>query len=444
MTATTDQLGADARASCLKHVAELSQSRPVWVRVGQLLDGESTLPVREANLVFDAHQIHFVGTRTESPPAALLPEGALQPDAILPEHTVLPCLIEAHAHMFLEGAPLDAAIREQYLKLPATEMLDRAKSRMRRIIGCGVGAIRDAGDKYAVGLTLSHDAKQAQGQLAQTPWIDSPGAALYHSGRYGAFMGEPVEDQASLEDCVAARVAQGADRIKLLVSGIINFNLGRVTSPPQMTVDEVAQIVAAATRAGRQTFAHASGEPGIENAIEGGVTTVEHGFFVTPDQLARMRDRGTGWVPTFAPVAVQILEAERFGWSEQIVAGLRRIIDLHERMLRLGHDLGVPILAGSDAGSCGVPHGVGLVDEMLHMERAGLASIDVVNSATGTSSQLLRFAEPVGRLAPGFRSRLIITQHNPLATVANLHLAKSILYDGELYLDDGRRDTQRL
>jgi imidazolonepropionase-like amidohydrolase len=442
MSATARQLPGASQAAGLAGLAVLCRSRPVWVRVGQLLDGESALPLPGANLVFDAEQIHFVGDQSKTPPPSMLPAGATGPDATLPDYTVLPCLIEAHAHMFLEGAPLDSAQREQHLKLSAREMLRRARERIAHVIRCGVGTIRDAGDKYQVGLSLTRAAKSALGSLSEMAWIDSPGAALYHRGRYGAFMGEPVEDHATVADCVAERIAHGADRIKLLVSGIINFQAGRVTTPPQMPAEEVAAIVAAAKRQGRQTFAHASGAAGIENAIEGGATTVEHGFFVTRSQLQKMSDRGIGWVPTFAPVMVQIREATRFGWSREIVAGLERIIDDHRRMLCLAHDLGVPIVAGSDAGSCGVPHGVGLLDEMLHMEQAGLGSLAVVNSATGTSSRLLCFAEPVGRLARGYRSRLIFTEHNPLQSVAHLQLTKSIIYDGRLYVDDGQTDPQ--
>jgi hypothetical protein len=51
-------------------------------------------------------------------------------------------------------------------------------------------------------------------------------------------------------------------------------------------------------------------------------------------------------------------------------------------------------------------------------------------AATGASAKLLDFPEPIGRIAPGCRSRFIVTEHDPLATVANLHKAKTILFDG--------------
>jgi imidazolonepropionase-like amidohydrolase len=226
-------------------------------------------------------------------------------------------------------------------------------------------------------------------------------------------------------------VAAGADRIKLLVSGIINFKAGRVTAPPQMSSDEVAALVAAARRCLRQTFAHASGTEGIENAILGGVTTVEHGFFITRDQLARMRDEQIGWVPTFAPVALQRDRATELGWDAEVVGHLDRILASHAEMLCHGHEIGVPIVAGSDAGSCGVAHGLGFLDELVHMERAGLSPLAVLQSATGAGARLLDFPDAIGQIAPGRRARMILTHHDPLVSVANLQREKTILFDGQ-------------
>jgi imidazolonepropionase-like amidohydrolase len=405
----------------LDEIARWSRERPVRLRIGRLIDGVSDSSARNVDVVFDAAHIHSV----ESAAA-----GA-EPDSTLPDYTLLPCLIEAHAHLFLDGAPVNFQQRENYLKESPQWMLDRARGRWPKILAHGVGAVRDAGDKHGVGLALAAEAKCSVGHLATTPYIDSPGAAIHHRGRYGAFMGQPLEDHDSSADCVAARVAAGADRIKLLVSGIINFKVGQVTTPPQMSIEEVREIVAAAKQHGRQTFAHASGTEGVEHSIEGGVNTVEHGFFITEEQLRKMRDRQIAWVPTFAPVQLQIDRAKDLGWSDEIVGHLKRIIDAHQKMLRRARELGVTMVAGSDAGSCGVPHALGLLQEMHQMEQAGLPAMAVLKSATSTSAATLAFPEKIGRIAPGYRSRFILTRHDPLETVANLQKDKTIFFDGQ-------------
>lgn len=420
----------------LARIAVESKTRAVWLRMGTLIDGISASPLRDAHLVFNAKEVLYAGTDHG---LAASVASIVAPDATLDQITALPTLIEAHAHAFLEGAPVDFAQREQYLKEPPEEFLKRAKARRSKLLSIGVGAMRDAGDKHGVGLALAAEEKSERGTLRSVPYIDSPGAAIYHKGRYGAFMGQPIEDHASAAACVASRVSEGADRIKLLVSGIINFKAGQVTTPPQMPIDEVRAIVEAAKSHGKQTFAHASGTEGVEHSIEGGVTTVEHGFFITEEQLKKMRDRNIAWVPTFAPVQLQIDRASELGWDDSVVTNLKKIIDSHQKMLVKAEQLGVTVVAGSDAGSCGVPHGLGLLDELAQMEAAGMSTMNVLRAATGVSAQTLDFPELIGRLAKGCRSRMIFTSHDPLATVKNLSRSKAILFDG--FLVNVQRDV---
>ena len=116
--------------------------------------------------------------------------------------------------------------------------------------------------------------------------------------------------------------------------------------------------------------------------IEGGVDSIEHGFFVRDDQLVRMRDTQAAWVPTFAPVQKQIDHGARMGWDVEVIGHLRRILDQHAASLAKAHAMGVLIVAGSDAGSYGVAHAVDFFYELELMERAGLSPLAVINSAS--------------------------------------------------------------
>jgi imidazolonepropionase-like amidohydrolase len=92
--------------------------------------------------------------------------------------------------------------------------------------------------------------------------------------------------------------------------------------------------------------------------------------------------------------------------------------------------MGVIIIAGSDAGSCGVPHGLGLLHELELMERAGMPSLAVINAATGAGANRLGYREKFGRIEPGWRARFIVTAHSPLDTVANLRKPFTMVFDG--------------
>jgi imidazolonepropionase-like amidohydrolase len=399
--------------------------RRVWLRVGNILTGTDTRPLRDAHIVYDRREILHVGG---PPPASAVNPGRVRPDLELPDHTLLPGLIEAHAHFFLEGGELDVAKRAAWLKQTPECLLRAALLRLQKLLRLGVIAVRDAGDKDNVGLALSRLYRNVDRPLM--PYVDSPGAAIHHRGRYGSFMGEPLEDFDSPDACVAARIKLGADRIKLIPTGIINFQQGKVTTEPQMTAEEVAALVQAAKARGRQTFAHASGDTGIDRVIYGGADSVEHGFFVRPDQLARMRDQDIAWVPTFAPVRAQVSHAGIVGWDATAVANMKKILDQHAASLAKAHEMGVTIIAGSDAGSHGVPHGIGFLTELELMEKAGLPADAVINAATGKSWRRLAFPEEFGQIKKGFASRFILTEFSPLQGVANLAKPKTVIYDG--------------
>lgn len=403
-------------------------SGPVWLRVGRLFTGCDASVIRDAHLVYDGARILHAGV--ESPDPALVRAGQAAPDLVLPDFTALPGLTDAHTHLFLEGGELDPARRADYLKLTADDFQGRAEARLARLIAIGVTAVREAGDKYGVGLNLQARSRSPEAGLM--PYVDAPGAAINHQGRYGSFMARPVEEQGTPEGAVDDRIAAGAHRIKLLATGIINFEKGAVTAKPQMPADELAQFVAASNARGKQTMVHCSGNDGVANCLAAKVDSIEHGYFVDDEQLARMRDLDTAWVPTFAPVQFQFDAAATLGWSDLVCSNLQRILDGHARSLARAGELGVRIVAGSDSGSHGVAHGWGFLQELELMERAGLSAAQVLRSATGAGSERLGYAGDFGRLAAGAQARFLLTPHDVFSTVANLRHTKVVVFDGRI------------
>ncbi|MDP6037615.1 MAG: amidohydrolase family protein, partial [Candidatus Latescibacteria bacterium] len=312
------------------------------------------------------------------------------------------------------------------------------RQRLKKILKTGVIAMRDGGDKDGVGLTLKSE------QNGNASSITSPGPAIYHKGRYGSFIGSPLENHDTPEACVTARIAEGADHIKVVPTGIINFQKGQVTKEPQMSAEETSAFVAAAKKQNKHVMAHASGTEGIENAIRGGVDTIEHGFFVTNEQLAYMRDNNVAWVPTFVPVQVQVDEADKMGWSKKIIGNLQKILDDHALRLQEADEMGVTIIAGSDAGSCGVAHGLGLLYELELMEQAGLSPQKNLHAVTGASVTHFSFNEKIGLLKPGYKPRMILTQHDPTETVSNLKKEKWVTTDGQWHYSEANMDPSSL
>lgn len=331
---------------------------------------------------------------------------------------LMPGLVEAHAHLFLDGGERDTAARSAYLKAPRDDMLAVGRENMRRSLAAGVTLVRDAGDKHGINHQLRDEAAKGGG-----PRVRSAGLGLRRSKGYGAFMAREIEDVSRLPEVVAG-MAETADDIKIILTGIIDFEKGAVIGAPQFDLGACRAIVAAAKARGRKTFAHCSGTEGLDIAVAAGIDSIEHGFFMTRPILERMAERGIAWVPTFSPVAFQAHQPQWCQWPETTVAVLNGILESHRAHVRLAAELGVPLVCGSDAGSHGVAHGVGLIEEIGLMTAAGL-DLGAVLAAASSVPRRLWGAEP-NSIAKGNRAELVALAASPFDDPAALHHARVV------------------
>lgn len=328
---------------------------------------------------------------------------------------LMPGLVEGHSHLFLDGGQLDFSARNEYLSAPAETMLDVARANVAANLAAGVTLVVDAGDRYGI----NHDIRMESRGVK----VRSAGLALRRPGRYGGFMAREVGSR----DEIAAAVDEicgTADDLKVIQTGIIDFKAGDVKGEPQFAVDELRFIVQLARERGLRTFVHCSGVAGIESAVAAGVDSIEHGFFMNSDLLKIMADRGIAWVPTFSPVHFQWERPEIAGWDERTVANLRLILDAHFEQVAIASYLGVPLVAGSDAGSHGVRHGEALIDELDFFVRAGLPMEDVLRS--GTSRPRQRWGASPDRLVRGNRAEFIALAGSPFSDPAHLRTVEAV------------------
>lgn len=316
---------------------------------------------------------------------------------------LMPGLVDAHVHLFLDGAPTDGAVRSAHMKQTVEQLTEAAKASARQSLACGVTLVRDAGDKHDINNTVREAARDAAAGLCR---VRSGGRGIKRAKRYGAFMASDVSDDPDIIASVTA-LAQRNDEIKLILTGIIDFDAGAVTDEPQFTAPEARLVVQTAHANGRKVFAHCSGAKGLAVAAAAGVDSIEHGFFMNRDTLLQMRDRGLAWTPTFCPVHFQWAHPEAVGWSANTVGNLRRILDSHAEHLRLAHELGVTLLLGTDAGSMGVEHGHAVFEEMDRYLEAGLPLVDVLRAATATNRRHFGLAAPVMGVGAAFEAVLL-------------------------------------
>lgn len=311
-----------------------------------------------------------------------LPDGFEQAD-ICNVGFLMPGLVEAHCHLFLDGGELDFKVRSDYLKLPLEKMLQTARNNVKANLASGITLIRDAGDRYGV----NHAIREEFSTRPDAPVIRSPGLGLRRPKKYGSFMAQEVATAEEIITAVTAR-AKSSDDLKILLTGIIDFEAGAVTKAPQFDLESLKLIVSVAADHGLKTFAHCSGLDGLELAVAAKVDSIEHGFFMEEGILDAMVEKEIAWVPTFSPVHFQWARPELAGWNENTIGNLRRILDDHLHHVEMAYHKGVQLVAGSDAGSHGVQHGSALIDELDFFLEAGLPMQEVLKSATSRPRRL--------------------------------------------------------
>jgi imidazolonepropionase-like amidohydrolase len=320
---------------------------------------------------------------------------------------LLPGLVDAHVHLFLDAAATDASRRAEHLRLPVAELTDAARQHAQEALGWGVTLLRDAGDRHGINDRIRDEAAHPGSGL---PAVRSAGRGLRRAHRYGAFMATEVDERCDLA-AVVDGLARDCDEIKLVLSGTLDIAGGTPPEEPQFSVAEARRVVDIAHRRGRKVMAHCIGTSAMVVAIEAGVDSIEHGFFMDRATLARMRDADVAWTPTFCPLHFQWAHPEAARWPRAAIDRMRCLLDAHSEALRVAYEMGVRLLVGTDAGSMGVPHGRAMVEEMWHFLDAGLPLDAVLRAATGEPRR--HFGEPHPRLVPGAPFEALLFQRAP-------------------------------
>ncbi len=350
-----------------------------------------------------------------------LPSGGdLPSDALDLLHcTILPGLIDAHLHLFMSGTA-NETIRKRQLDMDFEEARPVIESHLKQLRSHGIVAVRDGGDGH--GHALRYKVSRS---TPPSPEIRVAGRAFRREGRYGRLIGGPPGNGRSLADAIR-RVDGPVDHIKIVNSGINSLiEFGKQT-PPQFDLGEMSDAAAAAHGRGLSVMVHANGPEPVRIALEAGCDSVEHGFFMGNENLKRMADMGTVWVPTACTMSAYADQLPR-GSRESEVA--RRTLEHQLEQLRLARMWGVRVALGTDAGSLGVHHGAGVALELKLLVAAGFSMEEAVQCAGTTAADLLGAAD-LGRLIPGCRASFIAVPGGPTALPEGLRRPEAVFMDG--------------
>ena len=235
---------------------------------------------------------------------------------------------------------------------------------MRKVLSTyrdrGFTYLRDGGDRWgagAMGRTLAPE----YGISYRTPL-----GPLCKAGHYGAFIGEKYGNFREYTDLVRKHRKNGADFIKIMISGLMDFDRCGVLTEEPLPPEEIRELIHIAHEEGFSVMAHANGARTVEAAAIAGVDSVEHGAYLDTDALEAMAENGTVWCPTLSTVG-NLRGKGRF--DETAVRG---ILETARENVAAFARMGGLIAPGTDAGAWAVPQGslteYALLEEILGEE----------------------------------------------------------------------------
>jgi imidazolonepropionase-like amidohydrolase len=380
----------------------------------QLIDGTGTPPVAGRAVVVEDGRIAAVVGEREAPSGRTLRLNGL---------TLLPGLVNCHVHLCFSGAadPAAAMLGESY----ATTVI-HAVQRARQTVEVGVTTVRDLGGRDYADIAVRDAIRQG---LIVGPRTLCAGRGICITGGHGWHMiGREADGPDEVRKAVREQIKAGADVIKLFATGGV-MTPGVEPTAAQLTLDEVRAAIEEARKAGRRTAAHAQGTDGIANCLEGGITTIEHGIFLTEALCERMARDGVALVATLiAPHAIAA-GGVASGIPDFAVRKSLAVRDRHTESFRMALRLGVPIAAGTDAGTPLNPHG-SMVPELELMVKAGLPPLAAIQAATATAARVLGLEHETGRIAPGLAADLLAVAGDPAERIEALDEVRLVIAQG--------------
>ena len=274
-------------------------------------------------------------------------------------------MVDCHMHMILDGVEWRNAIH-RHANGPDMMFIRQVLGHYRDL---GFTYLRDGGDRWGAG-KAAREISEEYGIRYRTPL-----APLCKKGHYGAFIGAVYEDFREYAGLVEKARAEGADFIKIMISGLMDFDRFGALTEDGLSAEEIKEFVHIAHEEGFAVMAHANGARTVEAAAMAGVDSVEHGAYLDQDALAAMAENGAVWVPTLSTIG-NLRGKGRFD-----EAAVCAILESAMEKVAAFAAMGGLLAPGSDAGAWAVPHG-SVTEEALLRQAIGGGADGVLGKGT--------------------------------------------------------------
>src|ERR1051325_7020767 len=334
--------------------------------------------------------------------------------------TLIPGMMDCHVHYCSPGGP-DWVSR--FLD-PLPELTLRASDLAETSLRAGVTTARDVGGVHNVNIELAH---RANSGAIRAPHMHAVGSHIAHRGTYVSFVRQ-FGDADELRAAIRAEIEAGADWIKVALDG---WNQdARPEGAPEIPFDETLLAVAVEEShgAGFKIACHANDPTSCHIAARAGVDTLEHGMFLSADDLQAMAENKTFLVPTMSVWDAMLYYAREVEWPEARKKRAESFRENSRASVSSAIRAGVPIALGTDAGGGAARHGR-IAREVELMVECGMEPRDALIAATSNAAKLLEESER-GTIEVGKIADLVLLDANPLEDVSTLRLIAAVFQEG--------------
>lgn len=393
-----------------------SESTPIIIKNGLLIDGINPLPQPHSVVVVEGSFITAVGELGKTP----IPRGNVIDAA---GHVVQPGLIDAHVHITISQI-LGVGPRREAIQHLSTTTLEAA-NRLYRLLNAGFTTVLDCGGFEHIDLALR---SAIENRMIVGPRLLCCGKAITTTGGHADsyflpplchstpyVWGQVCDGPAAVRKGVREEIKAGVDWIKLMHAG--GGSLERLAGPPQMTIPEMQAAVEEAHKTGVQVCVHAQGSQSIQDSIQAGVDSIEHGYEMTAAAADQMVAAGITHKLTSLAKGYQANQQPHVPRDvpEIIVKKSGQFpYELKKRALLLSLERGVNVIAASDAE--GDQNGRINSMEPAHWVAAGVSPMHAIQAMTQKPADLLKVN--AGTVEVGKLADLLIIDGNPLDNIA--------------------------
>jgi imidazolonepropionase-like amidohydrolase len=354
----------------------------------------------------------------------------------LKKQTVMPGLIDMHVHFEEETGP------NRYLNgftLNEADIAFQAAVFAERTLMSGFTAVRDLGGR-GVNISLRNAINNG---LTKGPRIYTAGKAIASTGGHADptnnyrkdIMGDPGPKEGvvnGIEDAskaVRQRYKDGSDLIKITATGGV-LSMAKDGSGAQFTEEEVRAIVTTAKDYGFKVAAHAHGAEGMKRAVLGGVSSIEHGTYMSEEVMDLMKQKGTYLVPTITAGKSSADSAKKPGYYPEIVRAKALVVGNYiQGTFAKAYKRGVKIAFGTDAGV--FAHGKNWM-EFVYMTEAGMPILEAIQCATLNAADLLG-DDKIGVIEKDKLADIIAVDGDPTKDVNSMSKVKFVMKNGTVY-----------